>query len=63
MSPLVEHEDSCPFCNETITFLIDASQNEQSYIEDCSVCCRPIQVTTRCDPDSNELLGIDLSRS
>jgi hypothetical protein len=33
---------SCPYCGETIEILIDLSLSEQEYIEDCSVCCRPI---------------------
>lgn len=34
----------CPYCGETIELLIDDSVDRQSYIEDCSVCCRPIDV-------------------
>ena len=26
---------------------------DQSYIEDCSVCCRPINITTTIDFDEN----------
>ena len=33
---------ACPYCGESIAILIDRSLTEQSYIEDCSVCCRPI---------------------
>ena len=32
----------CPYCGERIEVLIDASELPQSYIEDCQVCCRPI---------------------
>ena len=32
----------CPYCGESIEILVDRSLTEQSYIEDCSVCCRPI---------------------
>jgi predicted DsbA family dithiol-disulfide isomerase len=41
---LTEHLISCPFCAETMTILIDASAGSQQYIEDCQVCCRPMQV-------------------
>ncbi|SFD12538.1 Cysteine-rich CPXCG [Algibacter pectinivorans] len=27
--------------------LLDASINNQTYIEDCEVCCNPIQITTQ----------------
>lgn len=32
----------CPYCGESIDVLIDGSVAEQDYIEDCQVCCRPI---------------------
>jgi hypothetical protein len=35
----------CPYCGEKIELFIDRSIDEQSYIEDCSVCCRPIELT------------------
>ena len=34
----------CPYCGEQIDMEVDVSGGEQSYIEDCSVCCRPIEV-------------------
>jgi len=35
----------CPFCFETINVLVDAvSGNEQSFVYDCEVCCRPIDL-------------------
>jgi len=43
-----EHTVSCPYCGENINVLLDNSVDEQQYIEDCQVCCRPIvfKVTT-----------------
>ncbi len=35
----------CPYCWETIELLVDCSIEDQEYVEDCSVCCRPIVVT------------------
>ena len=32
----------CPYCWETFDLLIDASVESQEYIEDCEICCRPI---------------------
>ena len=34
----------CPFCVETISVLLDLTVPSQSYIEDCEVCCRPIEI-------------------
>ena len=36
--------ESCPYCAELIELVIDPSQGEHTYIEDCFVCCRPITV-------------------
>ncbi len=41
---MIEHYFTCPHCWETISMLIDNSVSKQSYIEDCEVCCNPIQV-------------------
>ena len=35
----------CPHCGETVSIAIDpAGGDEQDYVEDCEVCCRPWQV-------------------
>jgi len=35
----------CPYCGESFEITTDLSQGEQqSYIEDCYVCCRPITI-------------------
>jgi transcription elongation factor Elf1 len=36
---------TCPHCGEPITVFVDLSVESQSYIEDCSVCCRPMNVS------------------
>lgn len=42
---------SCPYCAERFDVIIDPSVPEQSYIEDCFVCCRPISLNVRVDED------------
>ena len=42
MNQLEESTIQCPYCGETLSVLIDTSIPEQQYIEDCQVCCRPI---------------------
>ena len=40
-----EKKFKCPYCLAPISMLFDLSENgQQIYIEDCEVCCRPIQV-------------------
>jgi hypothetical protein len=36
---------TCPHCGETIELTLDLSVEEQSYIEDCPVCCKPMAVS------------------
>jgi len=42
MDLLQEKAIGCPYCGETITVIVDCSISEQTYTEDCQVCCRPI---------------------
>ncbi len=35
----------CPYCGENIELVVDCSLPEQQYIEDCFVCCQPINLT------------------
>jgi hypothetical protein len=45
----------CPYCGEQIDVVIDMSMGEQQqYIEDCFVCCRPIVLTINTDLGSGE---------
>ena len=41
----------CPYCGETIEILVDCSVQKQAYIEDCEVCCRPIDIAVTLDQD------------
>ena len=40
----MEYFFSCPYCWEKISMVLDTSVRRQSYVEDCEVCCHPIQV-------------------
>ncbi|MBN2867458.1 MAG: CPXCG motif-containing cysteine-rich protein [Flavobacteriaceae bacterium] len=42
---MLEHFFTCPYCWETISMLLDTSVRKQTYVEDCEVCCNPIQIT------------------
>ena len=51
----------CPYCFETISMMLDPSAGGQSYIEDCEVCCRPIQVSYQVDEQS--IVNVQADRS
>ena len=42
MDALEKRSVQCPYCGEMIDVMIDCSAPHQDYIEDCQVCCRPI---------------------
>lgn len=42
---MYEHFFQCPYCWEDISMLLDPSVST-SYVEDCEVCCNPIEVST-----------------
>jgi hypothetical protein len=33
----------CPYCGERLETRVDLTADEPSYVEDCGVCCRPIE--------------------
>lgn len=33
----------CPYCGERLQTRVDLTTEEPSYVEDCEVCCRPIE--------------------
>lgn len=59
MDLIAQAEITCPYCAQVFPLEIDTSQPEQTVIEDCTVCCRPITLTIRCQPG----VIVDLSES
>jgi len=53
MNDLVPQDIQCPYCGETIEILLDCSIEQQRYIEDCQVCCRPIEFSVSVDYEGN----------
>ena len=39
---MIEHYFDCPHCWQNQLKLIDPSVDHQNFIEDCEVCCNPI---------------------
>jgi hypothetical protein len=50
MNFLQQTEIECPHCGEWFPIQIDTSQGDHEMIEDCTVCCRPIQLVIDCEP-------------
>lgn len=42
---------ACPYCGEPIGLVVDCSGGSQAYVEDCSVCCRPMDVRVEVEGD------------
>ena len=47
----------CPYCGESYETVVDVSAGSQQYIEDCAVCCRPIEIALNVGNDG-ELLDV-----
>ena len=54
---MLEHFFQCPYCWEDISILLDPSIATQTLIEDCEVCCNPIEITSQFS--NNELLAFE----
>jgi hypothetical protein len=43
---------ACPYCGEEIELAVDPGGGSvQEYVEDCDVCCRPLQLSVSWDED------------
>lgn len=49
---------ACPWCGQNGTVVVDTAEPEQQFVTDCEVCCRPFQVSVRCEP--GEILSLDV---
>jgi hypothetical protein len=48
----------CPYCSQTFYLFVDISAGDQEYIEDCQVCCQPIEFRIRIeDGEIEEIQG------
>lgn len=56
---MLEYYFQCPYCWEEISMLLDTSIPRQTYIEDCEVCCNPIELSTEFEDDT--LVGFTAS--
>jgi transcription elongation factor Elf1 len=54
-----EERCHCPFCNETITIVVDFSAGSQAYVEDCQVCCQPMEIVLDVGADGQPSLRVE----
>jgi hypothetical protein len=48
----MEVDVRCPYCGEPVSLFVDEGGGSlQHYVEDCSVCCQPMNITAAIDPD------------
>lgn len=52
----------CPYCGEEFETVVDLSSGSASYIEDCQVCCRPIEFALQVEDDGT-LASLQVGRS
>ncbi len=51
----------CPYCGEQFDTTVDLSAGDQRYIEDCYVCCQPIEFSAALD-HNGELGSLEARR-
>ncbi len=51
----------CPYCGESLEILIDCSTGSLNYIEDCQICCAPIEIAVEI-ATSGQLIAVQCKR-
>jgi len=51
----------CPYCGERLDTRVDLTAGAREYIEDCEVCCRPIEFSVELH-DSGALRAVRVQR-
>ena len=52
----------CPYCGERFETAVDLSAGPFSYVEDCQVCCQPIELKGEMN-DRGAFAGVSASRA
>lgn len=39
----------CPWCGERLDVRVDVTAGEREYVDDCEVCCRPMELAVELD--------------
>ncbi|MBK1630846.1 hypothetical protein CKO31_08835 [Thiohalocapsa halophila] len=62
MELLQIHEQQCPWCGELIELAVDCSYGDHVFVEDCAVCCAPIQVAVSFAPGPQVSPSVEVRR-
>ena len=54
----IENFFNCPYCGNSISMIFDTSAGSQQYIEDCEICCHPIEINFSIDNGCIKILNI-----
>ena len=60
---MIEHYFDCPYCWQKQLKMIDPSIDIQNFIEDCEVCCNPIEFDILCKKQPSRIILSEHNRS
>lgn len=49
----------CPYCGEAFETVVDLSAGSAAYVEDCAICCRPIELHLHVPDDDPQAFRLD----
>ncbi|MFK7887406.1 MAG: CPXCG motif-containing cysteine-rich protein [Gammaproteobacteria bacterium] len=55
---LEERNTTCPHCWEPHPLFIDVSSGTATYVEDCTVCCHPMEITITISGDQIDDISV-----
>jgi transcription elongation factor Elf1 len=50
---------ACPFCGEPTEISVDDEAGDDTLVQDCDVCCHPIEVRTRVGVDGEVTVSVE----
>ncbi|MBZ5538211.1 MAG: CPXCG motif-containing cysteine-rich protein [Acidobacteriia bacterium] len=57
----IAREMICPYCGQAQVLFVDISVRLQQYIEDCQVCCQPMEMSVTVEGEDE--ISIEARRS
>ena len=58
MGNLDQVQIRCPYCGEQFEIQVEVAADDQDYVEDCIVCCRPIALHVARDDDGSPSVSV-----